>query len=164
MRPALSFEEALPRPEPAIDPAVPLAERLQLCSRLLAVAADELTALERGDLAKRRDLAEEREALVLELRPQAEGDAQVAGEDGEDGAEVDDRLFLPLPQRIARILADALDQLEERKEEERRMQDRWSSLEGDALKAVHVGGTIVSLRGGRYPDQPLSKASLDLRF
>ena len=51
MRSALSFEEALPRPEPAIDPAVPLAERLQLCSRLLAVAADELTALERGDLA-----------------------------------------------------------------------------------------------------------------
>ena len=47
MRPALSFEEALPRPEPAVDPAVPLAERLQLCSRLLAVAADELTALER---------------------------------------------------------------------------------------------------------------------
>jgi hypothetical protein len=159
MRPAVSFEEALPRPQPAVDRPVPLAERLQLCSRLLAVAADELDALERGDLAKRRHLAEEREALVLELQPRSRAEA-----DDDDGPEEEDGLNLPLAQQIARIIAEAVDQLEEREEEERRMQDRWSSLEGDALKAVHVGGKIASVRRGRYPNQPHSEARLDLRF
>jgi hypothetical protein len=159
MRSTVSFEEALPRPEAAPAEPVPLAERLQLCSRLLAVAAEELVALEHGEVTKRRELGEQREELMLQLQP-SRPDERL-----EDGPPVVESEFvLPVPQQVAQVLAEVLYQLEEREEEERRMQDRWSSLEEDALKAIHVGGKIVALRAGRYPNQPRSDARLDLRF
>lgn len=161
MRPGVALEEILPRREPAPADPAPLAERLQLCSRLLGVAAEELEALERGDHLKRYALAERREELLHELHPPAAGEDPAGEESRGPGP---DELLLLLPQEVARLLAEALYELEEREEEERRMQDRWSSLEEDALRAMHVGGKIVSLRTGRYPNQPRSDASLDLRF
>lgn len=162
IRPALSFEEVLPRSEPAPAPEPPpLAERLQLCSRLLAVAAEELEARERGDHLKRYQLAEKREEIIHELHPVAATEDTAAGD---PRSTTTDELLLLLPQEVAKTLAEVLYELEEREEEERRMQDRWSSLEEDALKAIHVGGKIISLRAGSYPDRPRSNASLDLRF
>ena len=158
IRPGLSFDEVLPHPEPVPAEPTPLAARLQLCSKLLALAAEELDALEQGDHLKRYQLAGQRDEVVREMHP-----ADPA-EDGDSRPPGTDELMLLLPQEVARALAEALYELEEKEEEERRMQDRWSSLEEDALKAIHVGGKIVSLRAGRYPNQPRSDARLDLRF
>lgn len=162
MQRALSFEEVLPRPQTAPAPEPPrLADRLRLCARILAAAADELGALERGELVKRNELATERAALATDLLSSlAKEDAEAEDESAVDA----DGLLLLLPQEVANLLSEGLYCLEEREEQERRMQDRWSSLEEDALKAIHVGGKIISLRAGSYPDRPRSNASLDLRF
>lgn len=159
MRSVLAFEETLARPEPSAPEPHPLADRLHACSRLLAVAADELEARERGDLTKRRELSQLREELVREIQPSP----QDLEDEAAEGAGPEE-LLLEMPQQIARLLADALYELEEREEEERRMQDRWSTLEEDALKAMHVGGKIAALRAGRYPVQRPKDARLDLRF
>lgn len=157
MRSAAGFEEALALPEPAEVAVPPLADRLQAYARLLTLAADELAALEQGNLARRREISEEREELTLELLSPPPADEALT----EDPEELDSA---SLPDRIAMLLAEVLDALESRDEEERRMQDRWSSLEGDALRAIHVGGRIVSLRAGRYPNEPQLDTSLDVRF
>lgn len=162
MRTSLAFEEALPRPEPEPQEEHPLADRLHACARLLEVAADELAAMERGDAIKRRELAELRDELVREIHPPTLGDREP--EDEEDRGPTADELLLLLPQEVAKLLAEVLYELEEREEEERRMHDRWSSLEEDALRAMHVGGRIVSLRAGRYPEKPRHESGLDLRF
>jgi hypothetical protein len=161
MRSGVAFQETLPRPEPAPREPHPLADRLQACSRLLATAADELAALERGDSTKRRELSELREEIVREMLPTAASDGEEADDD--DVATPPTHAAL-LPHVVAELLAEVLDALEEREEQERRMHDRWSSLEEDALKAIHVGGRIVSLRAGRYPNETPNDARLDLRF
>ena len=46
-------------------------------------------------------------------------------------------------QRFGTV-AEALEALQLRDDEERRMQDRWSLIEEDALKAMHVDGRIDS--------------------
>lgn len=156
MHPRLSFDQVLaPAGKAPVDPP-PLSSRLELCSRLLAVAAEELDALARGDHLKRYQLADQREELVREIRP---------ADDGPDHRPATtDELMLLLPQEVARALAEALYELEEREEEVRRMQDRWTSLEEDALKVIHGSGRIASVRAGHYPDRPRSDARLDLRF
>lgn len=159
MRPVPGFEETLSHPDPTPEPGPPLAERLHAYARLLALAADELAALEQGDLAKRRELSEARETLTREIRDA--GRTTPVEEDEEEEAE---DFHLPLPEKLAGVCYEALEALELRDAEERQMQDRWSSLEGDALRAIHVGGRIVSLRGGRYPvDTPID-TRLDVRF
>lgn len=153
MRGVVAFEEALARPEAAAPEGDPLEQRLRDCSRLVTLVADELAALERGDAAARRTLAEARESLLREIFPDPE-----RSEGDEDGVR------FPLDARIADLLAEALEALRLRELEERRMQDCWSSLEEDALKAIHVGARIISLRAGRYENGPPHDASLDLRF
>jgi hypothetical protein len=153
MRTVVAFEDALARPEPAAPEGDPLEQRLRGCSRLVTVVADELAALGRGDAALRRELAAARESLLREVFPMPEG-----SEDEEDGVRS------PLDVRLAELLAEALEALHLRDLEERRMQDCWSSLEEDALKAIHVGTRIISLRAGRYENGPTHDASLDLRF
>jgi hypothetical protein len=153
MKGATVFEEALARPEEAAPaPEEPLADRLRSCSRLLSLAADEVAALGRGDGARRRELAEAREELVEEMFA-----SRVEGE--EEGA-----ILRSIPERIAELLIEALTSLEQREEEERQMQDRWSLLEEDALRAMHVGGRIVSPRAGRYENRFLQDKQLDVRF
>ena len=163
MQGMLAFRDVLPKPEPeeAAPAADPIRDRLQACSRLLALAADELAALERGDLKAKRELARAREELAREIDPAT----AVSGEedDGTAGTAAQG-LLLPLPQQVARLLAEVLYRLEEREEEERRMQDRWSSLEEDALKAMHTGSRIAPVRAGRYRREPEADARLDLRF
>jgi hypothetical protein len=153
MRGVVAFEDALARPEPAAPEGDPLEQRLRGCSRLVTLVADEMAALDRGDVVAGRQLAEARESLLRETFPVPEG-----SEGDEDGVR------FPLDVRIAELLAEALEALHLRELEERRMQDCWSSLEEDALKAIHVGGRIVSLRAGRYQNGPSHDASLDLRF
>lgn len=102
-----------------------------------------------------------RDELMGTIHNPQPADPEAEGEERRHSAE---EFLLLLPQEVAKLLAEVLYELEERDEEERRMQDRWSSLEEDALKAIHVGGRIVALRTGRYPDQRRSDAGLDLRF
>ena len=153
MRPVVAFEDALARPEPAAPEGDPLEQRLRGCSRLMALVADEMAAVGRGDGAARREIATARESLLREIFPLPEGSEDEAAGVG-----------FRLDRRIAELLAEAFDALHLREMEERRMQDCWSSLEEDALKAIHVGTRIISLRAGRYENGPPHDASLDLRF
>ena len=153
MRAVVAFEDALARPESPAPEGDPLEQTLRGCSRLVTLVADEVAALGRGDVAARRELCAARESLLREVFPLREG-----SEDEEEGVP------FPLDVRIAELLAQALEALQLREREERRMQDCWSSLEEDALKAIHVGGRIISLRAGRYEKDPPHDASVDLRF
>lgn len=154
--PASPFEE---RQQGVGDPEPPeqnaLAERLRICSRLLSTAADELEALERAELTKWRELAEARAALVRELRPEREEEDPPIGVDPAD---------LPVSAEVASVVGEVFEVLDAREQAERRMQDTWSSLEEDALKAMHAGGGIAALRSGRYPSHLPADARLDLRF
>jgi hypothetical protein len=156
MRSAHGFGEALALPDPAGAEDTPLAERLHAFSRLLALAADELAALEQGDHTKRRELSEARDELMQTMQEPASA----------EDAESDDLppVSISLPDQLWSLISEALDSLEQRESEERRMQDRWSSLEGDALRAMHVGGRIVPLRAGRYPADTATESGLDVRF
>lgn len=172
--PTLTYREALSAAEPkaAVEPILP--ERLQACARLLEAMAEELVAMNSGEVAKRRETAAIRTDLTRELCL-ALNEKPTTAEKGEDHRFGDpsahpirdiemETLEMHLPHEVAKLLADALDALEERDEEERRMQDRWASLEGDALKAIRVGGRIFSLRAGRYPEGRKVDPRLDLRF
>lgn len=172
--PTLTYREALAPAEPSAPDEPILAERLRACARLLEATADELVAMSSGDVVKRREAAAARADLIRELCVALE-EEPAAAEKGEDDGMGDPSahpsrdsergaLEVRLPREVAKVLADALDALEERDEEERRMQDRWASLEGDALKAIHVGGRIMSLRAGRYPEGRQTDPRLDLRF
>lgn len=148
----MSFDEQLARLETSQDGGHSVSDRLLAFSRLLTVVADELEALERRDMAKRRELAEARDKLTRELQNTAEGEADE---------------LTPCPQladELSRLLAGVLEALQHNEEEERWTQIRWSSLEEDALRAIHVGGRIVSLRSGRYPDERPLDARVDVRF
>lgn len=129
-----------------------LAERLQVYSRLLALVADELAALEGGDAAKRRELSDARAELMRELFPPPDDEAP------EDAP--------PAPEPVAALtalLSEALDALRQTEEDEKRSRDRWISLEGDALKALQ-GARMSGPRAGRYLELASSDALLDVRF
>ena len=160
MRTLPRFEETLEHSE-TVTREDSLGDRLQAYSRLLALAADELAALERSDTAKRRELADERDELTREILLQLE-----SAESHPEGEARGDEEFLapPLAYRLSALLAEALDALEQHEEEERQMQDRLASLEENALRAIHVGGRIVSLRSGRYEGAPPLEARFDVRF
>lgn len=160
----LAFRDTLPVREAPAPEELPLAQRLRACSRLLDTAARELTAQDNADTAKRRELSELRHELAREIQSPVVDSEDSEAEKEEESEAPAGELQLLLPQEVARLLAEALYALEERDEEERRMQDRWSSLEEDALKAMHAGGRIVSLRAGRYPEHTPTDARLDLRF
>ena len=156
MRAILEFEDALARPEPASAAGSPAVERLRLCARLLALAADEADALSQGAGARRRELAAQRAAMMQELFPRIERSEEEGQEELEEPA--------PGATQVALLVVDALEALELRQEEERQLQDHWSALDGDALRALQVGGRITAPRAGRYePGTPLDPR-LDVRF
>lgn len=163
MRIPLGFQEAIPRSDDAAVETSSLADRLRVLSRLLAITADEISAMERHDVVRRRECCDARRELQREIDAPWPGTG--TADPGDDALDPGDAsIAAQLPDRVAGLLAEALEALQQYDREERRMHDRWLALEEDALRAVHGANRITARPAGHYPDRPPLDTRLDVRF
>lgn len=142
---------------PLSEPAAPhghvaLRTRLQAYARYAELVAQQLAALDEGDLARVQQLTAERERVHHVL-----GEATGAASDGgpDDTAE----LRVEFPE----LLAEALRALEGRTAAEQVLRDRLSDLEGVTLRTLR-GAELRRARRGQYWRSDASQHRLDVRF
>jgi cell division FtsZ-interacting protein ZapD len=120
-----------------VEPA-PSSGQLQACSRYVARVAEQLEALERGELARVRELDSSRQALEQEIR--------AAG----------------VPQEIDEILRTGLQEVRRRVASEQAVRELWSGLRDQALRSARRIARPVTR--GRYPDPRPTDARFDIRL
>lgn len=126
---------SLPEPDDSEAREAPrLDVRLEAYARYLSLVAEQLRALEGGELGRLRTLLEERAALETEL-----------------------------DEEIEALLTRALDALDQGMERDQELRDHWRSLQEDALRVTR-GVHAPRLHRGRYPQGPQTPARLDVRF
>jgi hypothetical protein len=124
------FWALAPSTEPA--PAPSRSERLHLLAKRIALLADEIGALDTGDLPRLRELAEQRAALETEIRgADAQGDS--------------------LPHALyAELVEEAVRDLQEREEQARQAREELIQLRDGSLTLARSLATPPT--GGRYPE------------
>jgi hypothetical protein len=131
---------------PALEtPASTRTERLHRLARCVELLADELQALELGDLPRMRDLAEKRATLESELR---------SGGESEEGSSFH-RLYLE-------AVTEALQRVDEWNERERLTRDGLAHLRDESLTLVRA--IPQGPAGGRYPVLEETGGQLNVRL
>jgi hypothetical protein len=125
---------------PAVEaPAIKRSERLHRLARCVDLLAEELDALELGDLPRMRDLAEKRAALEAEIAP-----APAADQDDDDAVEGS-----PFHVVYMQAVTEALQRVDEWTERERSTRDELTHLRDESL--TRVRSIPQRTAGGKYP-------------
>jgi hypothetical protein len=123
------WAQEVPSPE---APALKRSERLHRLARCVELLAEELDALELGDLPRMRDLAEKRAGAEAELR---------TGSDSPSSS--------PFHLHFVQAVSDALQRVDEWTERERMTRDELAHLRDESLTLAR--SIPQPATGGRYP-------------
>ncbi len=141
----------LPEPGPPPERDT-LRARLQVYSRYAALVADQLAALDQGDLTRLQELAAERERVLRALTEVEGADPDAPGDD-----------TVELRVEFPELLAQALRELADRTEAGLRLHERFQDLEGVTLRAFRGAQLRRSGRGQYWRGGP-GQHRIDVRF
>jgi hypothetical protein len=137
---------------PAVEaPALKRSERLHRLARCVDLLAEELDALELGDLPRMRDLAEKRAALEAEIAPAPDA---VEDDDAVEGS--------PFHEIYMQAVTEALQRVDEWTERERLTRDELAHLRDESLTLVRSIPRRTA--GGKYPVMEETGGQLNVRL